>query len=583
MAGLWIALTVGLPWLGALLVWLAGDRRPRTQHATAVAATAAGALAALGLWARGLGRQPVQLAGSSLFGQVVFVPDGLGGLLAAIAAVIGCLAVVFSVDYMRGEAGLGRYYALVLLFIGAMAGLVLTDSLLLLFVFWEITALCSFGLIAFHHDRPAAVAAGLKALYITQAGGLGLLVGALMVYAYTGSYSISGWLGAARPLPAPLLAVAAYGFLGAAMAKSAQVPLHGWLPDAMEAPTPVSALIHAATMVNAGVYLLARFYPVLAEAPGWTMAVQLVGIVSAMLAGGMALAANDLKRVLAYSTISQLGYMVFGIGAGAFVASQFHLLSHAVFKALLFLSAGAVIHAVGTRELKGLGGLGKAMPFTRSAFVCGALALAGVPVLNGFWSKEWLLESAQAQGLPWALAAMLAVGGLTVLYSARVTWLVFFGPAQPRPGVHDAPAWMRVALGWLMALTGTTWLAGGALSQALASTLPHHGAHPTTTLEIVRELLMAPGTYGVLAVTAVGLAVWVGREHLRTWSARLEGLARGAQAGFGLEAVYALVEALVQRAAGWLARTQTGALNWNAAALVGMLAALLVIAAWRYR
>ena len=189
-----------------------------------------------------------------------------------------------------------------------------------------------------------------------------------------------------------MLAVA-FGFLIAAAAKSAQFPFQTWLPDAMEAPTPISALIHAATMVNAGVYLLARFYPAFATVPYWREAVMAVGMISALLAAVMALVATDLKRVLAYSTVSQLGYMVYAVGAGGIFASQFHLLSHAVFKALLFLGAGAVIHAAGTRDMRQMGGLGKQMPVVRAVFVIGALALAGMPILNGFWSKELVLEA----------------------------------------------------------------------------------------------------------------------------------------------------------------------------------------------
>jgi NADH-quinone oxidoreductase subunit L len=295
--------------------------------------------------------------------------------LAAIASIIGALAVLFSVDYMRGEAQLGRYYSMVLFFIGAMSGLVLSGNLLFTFFFWEITAICSYGLISFHNDDPKAVAGGIKALIITQVGGVGLLAGTLLAYTYLGSYQIADLLAKANTLPAPVLAGVAFCFLMAAAAKSAQFPFHTWLPDAMEAPTPVSALIHAATMVNAGIYLLARFYPAFAPVPGWALAVTLVGMLSALVGALMALSATDLKRALAYSTVSQLGYMVYAIGVGAVFAGTFHLLSHAVFKALLFLAAGAVIHSVGTRDMRSMGGLGVRMPFIRNVFIVGALAL----------------------------------------------------------------------------------------------------------------------------------------------------------------------------------------------------------------
>ncbi|MCL5995704.1 MAG: NADH-quinone oxidoreductase subunit L, partial [Chloroflexi bacterium] len=424
MASLLVALTIGLPWLGALSIWLLRDRNPRAQHTLAIAFAVAAGVAALALLpsAANAGTAlstTLRIPVGGVFGDFTFVPDGLGVFLAAIATVVGSLAVIFSVDYMHGDPQLGRYYALVLLFIGAMAGLALTGSLLLLFVFWEITALCSYALISFYNDDPKAVAGGIKALIITQIGGVGLLAGALIVYASLGSYDIAVLLDASRAnsMPREALTLLAFGFLVAAAAKSAQFPFQTWLPDAMEAPTPVSALIHAATMVNAGVYLLARFYPAFAPVPGWTTAVVIVGLLSALLAAVMALVAQDLKRVLAYSTVSQLGYMVYAVGVGGIFASQFHLLSHAVFKALLFLGAGAVIHTIGTRDLRQMGGLGKHMPLIRTTFVIGALALAGIPILNGFWSKELILEAGLEGGLWWAYAGMLLGAGITALYT----------------------------------------------------------------------------------------------------------------------------------------------------------------------
>jgi NADH-quinone oxidoreductase subunit L len=263
-----------------------------------------------------------------------------------------------------------------------MVGLVLTSSLLLMFVFWEITALCSYALISFYNDDPKAVAGGMKALIMTQVGGIGLLAGALLLFVFQHNYDIQVFLANPSIVPANILPWMAFGCLAAAAAKSAQFPFQTWLPDAMEAPTPISALIHAATMVNAGVYLLVRFYPAFADVPGWREAVVMVGMLSAILAAVMALVATDLKRVLAYSTVSQLGYMVYAVGAGGIFASQFHLLSHAVFKALLFLSAGAVIHGIGTRDMRQMGALGKQMPFVRNVFIIGALALMGIPGLR---------------------------------------------------------------------------------------------------------------------------------------------------------------------------------------------------------
>src|SRR5690606_21172590 len=372
-AGWLIILVIGLPWLGAVAAFAARNSSPRTLNTLAVLFSVAAAACAVALLPFASEDVALTLHAGGFFGDFTFIPNGMGIFLSIVATVIGALAVIFSINYMEGETQLGRYYALVLLFIGAMCGLVLTSSLLLLFFFWEITALCSYALIAFENDNPKAVEGGLKALIITQFGGVGLLGGALIAYSALGTYDIPVFLAQAQTLAPGLLAVMAFGFLAAAAAKSAQLPFHTWLPSAMEAPTPISALIHAATMVNAGVYLLARFYPAFEAVPGWTTAVVIVGALTALLAAIMAIVSNDLKEVLAYSTVSQLGYMVYGIGVGGVLAAQFHLLSHAVFKALLFLGAGAVIHAIGTRDIRKMGGLGKEMPLVRTVFIIGAL------------------------------------------------------------------------------------------------------------------------------------------------------------------------------------------------------------------
>ncbi len=445
MTGL-VLLVIALPWVGALSVLLLRNSNPRAQHTAAVIFAVATGGAALGM-IPGISSDVVfSLPMGEAFGALTFVPDALGVSLTVIATVVGSLAVIFSVDYMRGEAQLGRYYALVLFFIGAMAGLVLSSNILFIFFFWEITALCSYALISFNNDDPKAVYGGMKALVITQLGGVGLLLFALLGITYLGTYDIHEIITNAHSLPVGVLGIAAYGALIAAAAKSSQFPFHTWLPDAMEAPTPISALIHAATMVNAGVYLLARFYPAFKDVPGWTTAVMLVGMISALLAGIMALFADDLKRVLAYSTVSQLGYMVYAVGAGGIFASQFHLISHSVFKALLFLSAGAVIHAVGTRDMRLMGGLGKKMPFNRMVFILGALALAGIPILNGFWSKELILEAGLEQGNLWAYGVMVFTAGLTALYTFRCVWMVFFGEPRSELHAHDAGKAMKVSL-----------------------------------------------------------------------------------------------------------------------------------------
>lgn len=576
MAGILTLLVIGIPWLGAVLVLLVGDKHPRWQHALAVGFSLLSGIDALLLMRFISSASSVDLWLSTAFGSLTLIPDGLAVSLTAIATVVGSLAVLFSVDYMRGEKQLGRYYFLVLFFIGAMAGLVLSGNLLFTFFFWEITALCSYGLISFHNDDPLAVRGGIKALLITQVGGVGLLAGALMGYSQLGSFQIIELLARANTLPAPTLAFIAFAFLIAAAAKSAQFPFHTWLPDAMEAPTPISALIHAATMVNAGIYLLARCSPAFESVPYWRESVLAVGMISALLTAFMALTATDLKRALAYSTVSQLGYMVYAIGAGGIVASQFHLLSHAVFKALLFLSAGAVIHAVGTRDMRRMGALGNTMPFVRNAFIVGALALTGLPIFNGFWSKEYILEVGLESSPLWMYLLMLLAAGLTAFYTFRMTWLVFFGSVRDSLHVHETGTAMKIALGLLAFGTFTTWLLFGGLSAQLAESLPQHGLHTESTWHLVEALLSAPSTWVALLVVAASLMLFyiVGRRAALTappaWFNALS------ESSFGFELLNRWVVSGMISLAERLRLTQSGELNWN---ILGILACLLTVLA----
>jgi NADH-quinone oxidoreductase subunit L len=574
----WFALAViFIPWLGTLAVWWAGDERPLAQHTLAIVFSLVTAVVSLMLLPLVSAQTVLSLPAGRYFGDFTFVLDGLGVFLAIIAAGIGALAVIFSVNYMEGEAQLGRYYALVLLFIGAMIGLVLTGSLLLLFFFWEITAFCSYALISFHNDDPKAVAGGIKALIVTQVGGIGLLAGALAIYGIFGTYQISDFLAQAGTLPPGMLRLMAFGFLIAAAAKSAQVPFHTWLPDAMEAPTPISALIHAATMVNAGVYLLARFYPAFAPVSGWKEVVVVVGVLSALLAALMALVTPDIKRVLAYSTISQLGYMVYAIGVGGVFASQFHLLNHAVFKALLFLGAGAIIHVTGTRDMRQMGGLGRKMPFVRAAFLIGAMALAGLPILNGFWSKELVLEAGLGDGPKWAYAIMLICAGLTALYTFRMAWMVLYGERRGEQVVHDAPWAMRVSLVVLALGTLTTWLVAGPFGEMLKGSLPFHTLDIASTGQVVLTILAAWPTWLALVVVALGLGAWYWRDRLALVATRLRALSRAAAADFGFAWLERGIVRSVRGVAEGLSVTQTGQLNLNLLGIVSGLAIVLAI------
>ena len=571
-----IILVIGLPWIGAVAVWLAKNERPKLQHTLAVVFSVLTAIMSFILLVFANSEPAITLSLGTSFGDMTFIPDGLAISLTAIAAVVGSLAVVFSVDYMHGDEQLGRYYFLVLFFIGAMIGLVLSGNLLFTFFFWEITALCSYGLISFYNDDPKAVAGGIKALIITQVGGVGLLAGALVAYANLHSFQISVFLQNADVLPAASLSFVAFSFLVAAAAKSAQFPFHTWLPDAMEAPTPISALIHAATMVNAGIYLLARFYPAFEHVPGWTMTVLLVGLISAFITALSALIATDLKRALAYSTVSQLGYMVFAIGAGGVFASQFHLLSHAVFKALLFLSAGSVIHSVGTRNMRRMGGLGEKMPFVRNVFIVGALALAGVPIFNGFWSKELILEVGLEHSPLWAYGIMLLGAGLTAFYTFRMVWLVFFGAAREELHVHRAGDAMRVALGILAIGTCVTWLLFGGLSGLFSTTLPFHEIEHESLLEVVTATLSAPATWFALLVVGLGFIIaYIRMKGFKYFGGGI--LQPLVDTSFGFDSLNTVVVKVVSNFAERLRATQTGELNWNILGIIGGLLVVLVV------
>ncbi|MFB3820269.1 MAG: NADH-quinone oxidoreductase subunit L, partial [Candidatus Methylomirabilales bacterium] len=330
----------------------------------------------------------------------------------------------------------------------------------------------------------------------------------------------------------------------------------------------------------AGVYLLARFYPAFAPVPGWADAVIAVGVLSTLLGALMALTAPDLKRVLAYSTVSQLGYAVYAVGAGGILASQLHLFSHAIFKALLFLGAGAVIHAVRTRDMREMGGLGRRMPFTRTAFVIGALALAGLPVLNGFWCKELVLEAGLHGGPIWAFAVMVVVAGLTGCYTFRAVWLVFYGaPRKPLPA-HDAPSAMRISLTLLAIGTLSSWLAAGSLGRLLESSLPFHVLHAPSTTALAVKTLEAPTTWLTLAVVGLGLLAWHGRERLTDAVALLAWVSAAADGGFGCERVNRQIVQAISATARAARRAQPGLLGWNVLGIVGGLVLLVIILAW---
>ncbi len=354
--------------------------------------------------------------------------DGLSAVMLVVVTSVSLLVQIYSQGYMSGDAGYGRYFAHMCLFTMSMLGLVLADNLFMLFIFWELVGLCSYLLIGFWFHKPSAAAAAKKAFIVTRIGDLGLLAALLLIWTRAGTFQIDEiqHLALTGALSSSVITWFALGIFAGAAGKSAQFPLQVWLPDAMEGPTPVSALIHAATMVAAGVYLVARFFPVFEVSTDARHVVAWIGAITAVIAATIALVQTDFKRVLAYSTISQLGYMMLALGAFGYVAAIFHLFTHAFFKALLFLGSGSVNHSTNTFDMRKMGGLKKFMPITYWTFMIGSLSLAGIFPLAGFWSKdEILLDAWRENRALWACGA--AVAFMTAFYMFRAIILTFHG------------------------------------------------------------------------------------------------------------------------------------------------------------
>src|SRR3954469_19686246 len=418
------------------------------------------------------------------FATVGVLVDSTSTTMLLLVTLVALLVQVYSTCYLSDEPkpALGRYYALQSLFAFSMMGVVIAPNLLQLFICWELVGVCSCLLIGFWYTKPEAARAALKAFWMTKLGDVGLLIGIVLLHRAAGTFDLVELRGvvpslvSTQQLPLAYLSIITFCIYLGAAGKSAQFPLHVWLPDAMEGPTPVSALIHAATMVTAGVYLLTRTDWLFALTPNVLAIVAWNGALTALLAAILACVQTDIKRVLAYSTVSQLGYMMAAIGAGFAGAGFLHLLTHGVFKALLFLGAGAVIHAVGSNDVADMGGLARKMPHTAIVFVIGTLSLAGVPLFAGFASKEEVLGAVWTGGYVIPFAMLLLSAFLTAFYMFRVVFLAFWGSSdiahrisdieQPqdstdtahhghgagsRAHAHDAPFVMTGPL-WLLAL-----------------------------------------------------------------------------------------------------------------------------------
>lgn len=533
-----LLLAVLTPFLGAPLVaWL--SRRGR-----AVAAWATGGVAALSfLWLTAL--LPAAFAGETAIQRLAWIPavgldlafrlDGLGLLFALLIVGIGLLVILYAYYYLSHQDHLGRLYAYLLLFMGSMLGVVLSENLIQLLVFWELTSLSSFLLIAYWRRREAARRGARMALTITGAGGLALLAGFILLGEIVGSFDLSvvlasGDLVRAHPLYLPTLVLILLG----AFTKSAQFPFHFWLPHAMAAPTPVSAYLHSATMVKAGVFLLARLFPVLSGTPEWTWLVGGVGIATLILGAVVALFKHDLKGLLAYSTISHLGLIValFGIGTPlAAVAGVFHIINHAIFKAGLFMAAGIIDHECGTRDMRRINGLWKFMPHTAVLAMVAAAAMAGVPLVNGFLSKEmFFAEAVDAGGqmrFGWLLPAAVTVAGVfAVAYSLRFIHDVFFNgePIDLPRTPHEPPRWMKVPVEILVALCLLVGIFPAQTVEpilAVAAGAVLQGRLPAHNLALWHGV--SPALLMSVVALVGGALLYLGRKPLFALHARIEG------------------------------------------------------------
>jgi len=520
----WLSIAaIACAFLGALVVW---GSAPGTE--------------ALWGWIPG-DEEPIVTVGVLL--------DDLSAAMLVLVTLVSLLVQVYSLAYLADEPApsLGRYYAYQSLFAFSMLGLVLSPTFVQMFVFWELVGLCSYLLIGYWYDRPSAARAAVKAFWITKLGDVGFILGIVLLWGATGTFEFSELFELARSGQIPLAGLSLTMFLIylGAVGKSAQFPLHVWLPDAMEGPTPVSALIHAATMVTAGVFMVTRTMPLFELVPGVLTLIAWVGAFTALLAATMACVESDIKRVLAYSTVSQLGYMMAAAGAGASAAAFFHLGTHGVFKALLFLGAGAVIHAVGTNDIFRMGGLFRMLPRTGTVFVIATLALAGVWPFAGFFSKEAVLAGVLHGHLagPFVLLALTAF--LTAFYMFRVVFLAFFGrPHDAHAHPHEAPPLMAVPL-WILA--GLT--VGIGLRFVVRPLEGEHGPSWLAPLSLglaAAGFVLAWATYHVRVVSAAMLAALFGPIDYM------------ARRRYGLDALYAgLYRAFIlgfSRLVGWVDR-----------------------------
>jgi NADH-quinone oxidoreductase subunit L len=538
-AAAWICLFAPI---GAVLaIALAGDRITRRQAGyLAAGATFVSFVCAVVCFVLLLGDEPDARSHSSTlwtwlsagdlrFGFTVLV-DPLSVFMMLVVSGVGFLILTYAIGYMAGDVEERRYHAYKALFVFSMLLLVQAGNLLLLLAGWGMVGLSSYLLINFWHQRETAVAAGKKAFVMNSIGDATFVLALFILVEKTGSLDFATVFskadGALGGQSSTLAVLVALGLLGGAVAKSAQLPLHTWLPDAMEGPTPVSALIHAATMVTAGVYLIARTNPLFELAPHVQDLAAILGGVTIVFAGLVALVQTDIKRVIAYSTMSQIGYMFVGVGLGAYGSGLFHLMTHAFFKALLFMAAGVVIHALaGEQDIRKMGGLGRELPRTTRLFVIGALALAAIPPFAGFFSKDSILASAVEAGtLGWILWGVAVLGAfLTALYTFRLVFVVFSREPDPyvREHLHKERWEGPVVMMWPVAVLAVLSIVGGFIQVPTLWDLVNQWIDPVA--ESIDEASGALALFSTLvALVAALLGIWLAAELYRRPSERPE-------------------------------------------------------------
>ncbi|MBX7111949.1 MAG: NADH-quinone oxidoreductase subunit L [Dehalococcoidia bacterium] len=462
--------------------------------------------------------------------------DSITVVMITVVSIVALMVMVYSVGYMHGEQRYGWYYAVLALFTAAMLTLVISGNLLITYFAWEGVGLASFLLIGFYWERQSAAEAAKKAFITTRIGDVGFLIGIILLWREAGTFDIQQIIHFAEEggFGETYLTVTMLFLFMGAVGKSAQFPLHVWLPDAMEGPTPVSALIHAATMVVAGVYLVARMMPVFDQVLIARDVVLYTGLITAAMAATMGLVASDIKRVLAFSTVSQLGFMFVALGLGSVSAAMFHLFTHAFFKALLFLGSGSVIHATERQEVEYLGGLRKKQPITAATFIIGSLALAGIIPLAGFWSKDEILHTSLNEGSLPVYVVLATTAVLTAIYTTRLVLLTFFGEPRDHHAYDHAHESPRIMTMPLLILSVLAVVAGFVVFTPVGKALGFSGG--ITELVFVEEpekfhfdgAFALGATLSALFGIGIGLAYWWGRaeraERARSWAPELHAL-----------------------------------------------------------